>query len=58
MKSKTVKTLLNQLIKQFGSIELAAINLGISTRYTYMLLNKQRKAGKHLRKFMQDLLEK
>jgi len=58
MKSKTVKTLLNQLIKQYGSIELAAINLGISTRYVYMLLKKERKAGAHLRKFMQDLLER
>lgn len=58
MKPKTAKTYLNQIIKKFGSKNAAATMLGISPRYVYMILKKERKASPPLIKLMKMLLDK
>lgn len=45
MKTKNVKTNLNQLVKQTGGVYATAEKLGISAKYVYMLLNKEAKAS-------------
>jgi len=57
MKPKYIKTLINQLVKKIGSKNETAIQLGISSRYIYMLQKKERKASPTLVKLIELLLK-
>ena len=57
MKSKYIKTSINQLVKKFGTRQAASRVLGISPRYVYMLQKKERKASPILIKLVRLLLE-
>ena len=57
MKAKTVKTLINQMVKRYKRIDIVAIHLGVTPRYIYMLQKKERKASPPLIKLMKMLLE-
>jgi len=58
MKSKSVKTLINQLLIKHKSIETVANLLGISLRYAYYLKKGERKANiylvEHIRKLIKE----
>ena len=45
MNRKSVKTNINQLVKQLGSREAVSAELGISTRYIRMLQKNEKKAS-------------
>jgi len=56
MKAKTVKTLINQMVKRYKRIDIVAIHLGVTPRYIYMLQKKERKASPPLIKLIKMLL--
>ena len=59
MNSKRIKTLIKQLIKQYGgSLEGLASDLKISVRYLEMLRDGEKKAGFHLAAYARQLLKK
>jgi len=56
MKSKSIKTLIKQLIKKCGSKKKAAIKIGISLGYLYMIY-KGRNVSPGLKKLVEIALE-
>jgi transcriptional regulator with XRE-family HTH domain len=57
MKTQTVKTYMNQLVKSLGSNEAVADYLGISKRYVIYLKKGERVPSDPLRKLIKLLLK-
>ena len=56
MKTIPVKTKINKLINQLGSIEAVAFKLDITTRYVTMLMKGEKKASSALAKVIDMVL--
>jgi hypothetical protein len=56
MKSKSVKTMINQLVTKHKTIEAVAELLGISVRYAYYLKKGERKANIYLAEYIRKLI--
>lgn len=57
MKTKTVKTYIKQLIKQFKTKKETAQRLGVSLRYIYMLEKGEKIPSESLRKLIKVMLK-
>jgi len=57
MKTKTIITLIKRLLKQYGSYQNVAQELGITSRYVRHLERGEKVPSEHLRKLIKMLLK-
>jgi transcriptional regulator with XRE-family HTH domain len=57
MKTKTVITLIKQLLKRYGNYEKVARELGVTARYVRHLEKGERIPSNHLRKLIKMVLK-